>query len=128
MHLTALEGKVEDELASIGSPWDVEYRWNAALYDGNRSLALRLTSVTAFATPWWQSAGGVEGLIRGYSTFGTNRPTCTLLEQEIQETRAEIQYACEYADGSKKRWFSVLLWEDGGWKVAPQFVKVEPAH
>ena len=55
---------VAEPQTSVRTPWETVRSWNDALYDGDRSLALKLTWSTTTSTKYWKTVGGVEGLIQ----------------------------------------------------------------
>ena len=116
------------EKSRVRTPWETVRSWNDALSDGDRSLALKLTWSTTTSTKYWRTVGGVEGLIQIYSRTRDRigRSICSLLDQHIEGTSAQVHYSCRYADGSEKEWIDELRLEESAWKVAPQFVEVEP--
>ena len=121
----AQTSRVTEPQASARSPWEADRRWNDALYDGDRSLALSLTSSTTASTEYWKQVGGVEGLIQIYSGARerAGRPSCSLLDQHVEGTSAQVRYLCRYPDGTEAEWFDELRLEESAWKVAPQFVR-----
>lgn len=104
-------------------PSEVIRIWNDALYDGDIELARKHTSKTSFEY-FRSTVGWFEGLVQLYQKTKNNRPRCVADNQTIKGSTARVVYTCFYPDNSIKQYEDILFFEEGIWKVAPQFVRV----
>ena len=103
-------------------PSDVVRIWNDALFDGDIELARMYTSATSseYIRNTW---GSLEGLVQVYQNAINNRCRCVTDHQTIEGRTARVAYTCFYPDNSIKQWEDTLFFEEGIWKVAPQFAR-----
>ena len=103
-------------------PKEVFKIWNDALYEGNIELATKHTSITA-TEYLLNEFSGLNGLSKLYQAGADNRAESIIEEQKIDENTARVIYRFYYEDGTIKRWEDTLFYEEGIWKVAPQYVR-----
>lgn len=108
------------------SPYKSVRLWNDALLNGNikRAKALSHTTSSDYFERMYQ---GIEGLSAVYQKAReANGGSKSELEYEILKgDKATVAYIVYYKNGAIKKYTDTLIKEDGIWKVAPQYVKIQ---
>ncbi len=120
--LSACTTKVsQGEYNTKGSPSEATLIWNNALQDGDIVTAERYTSQSS--TAYIQRAfGSLAGLAKLYETIEDGYKT-SITDEIIRGNIAIVKYQVVYANGSISNWRDKLFYEDGLWKLAPQYAR-----
>jgi len=113
----------EKSIASMG-PLATANAWNRALEEGDVEVYERLTSKKSenYIKNKW---GTLDKLSQQYKNSIKNRSASIDIEETISETRdwAMAKYAVAYQDERNiVEWIDILVFEEGIWKIRPEFV------